>query len=164
MTTYFKPWRDGLLITGALAALAVYGATKVGLESGWILESHDGAPVAANAVDLKFRERSFGTDLAFWAAAGGRPRSRLVLRTPCSAYDGRYARGLNTIHIDRLSPAWTCAGVDGPLLAAFRQANRYTLQDERLTLTTPDGRALVFRRATWPLGASPRRLYQRPSS
>jgi hypothetical protein len=163
MTTRFKLWRDGLLITAALAAMGIYWATKVGLESGWILESQDGAPVPAGSTDLQLRERGRRNDLAFRTAVTHGGGSRLILRTACNAYDGRYVRRLHHIRIASLSPAWTCAAVDGPLLDTFRRAERYTLRDERLTLTTPDGHALVFRRATWPFGSAPRRRYERPA-
>jgi hypothetical protein len=156
MSLRYRLWRDGLLLAAAIIALGFYGLSTFGFETGWILESRNGAPVDKGAVDLSLHKPSSrGALLAI--ATPNRHRGRFTLRTPCGDHQGRYGRFFGRIEIDKPARSWGCEAVDADLVDTFQRTDRYRLGDAQLILSSRQGDVLVFRRAEWPLGLAPSR-------
>lgn len=141
----FRLWRDGLVLAALIFGGALLLLSSVGFETTWTLERWNGAAVAPGALQVRFdrQRRTSFTLLVDSAMPAKRDRARLT--TACGRYDTDYARSLGKIAID--PPSHAACPNDQTLLDTFSRAARYKLGDGQMTLTTPDGQSLVFRRA-----------------
>jgi hypothetical protein len=155
--TRFQLWRDGLLLAVVIVGAGLYGLSTFGFETGWILESRNGVAAVKDAVDLRFYQPSSSGGPALMVLRTERHRGRFTLRTACGDYEGRYGRLLGRIQIDEPRYGGDCQIPDADLLLGLRRADHYRLGDAQLSLTSPQGDVLLFRRAEWPLGLAPAR-------
>lgn len=141
----FKLWFEGLWLAALFFGGGLLLLSRFGFETTWILERWNGAAVASDALHVHFSHTRRTTATLATDVAMQSRRDQVVLTTACDRYEVNYTRNLGQIAINPPPIMRRCPG-DHALLAVFGMANRYDLNDGRMTLTTPDGQTLVFRR------------------
>ena len=126
-----------LLWNQSVKSGCAFSAYQTGLDGRWILTSIQNKTIQLNANEKAPQLTIDGK--AAWFEAGG----------ICNNLNGRLNLTRNTLEVSTLNVDLACTNpYEMAYFTLLKQARTYTLNNQKLTLTTPDGKSLSFLKAT----------------